>query len=135
MFQPSPRSMRLHHKSKKTKNSRLCNTFSRTTCTPSPLRGEASRFTPQNNSWRKTKESVVLLSHLSQRQHTAPTSNTYEKCHLFQVPVRKVLRVRPKPIVETTGLEPVTSRKPSRRATNCATSPKDLSPRERNDKR
>lgn len=55
MFQPSPRSMRLHHKSKKTRNSRLCNTFSRTTCTPSPLRGEASRFTPQNKLLEKNQ--------------------------------------------------------------------------------
>ena len=58
-----------------------------------------------------------------------------KKCYLFQVPVRKALRVRPEPIVEKTGLEPVTFRKPSGYATNCATSPKDLIPRERNDKR
>lgn len=70
----------------------------------------------------------------------APSRSLYKqhflrKFHLFQAPVRKALRVRPEPVVETTGLEPVTICLQSRRATNCATSPKDLSPRERNDKR
>lgn len=174
MFQPSPRSMHSHHKSKKTRNSHLCNTFSRTTCTPSPLRGEASRFTPQNNSWRKTKESVVLLSQIAkstcakkacQRQNrvsyclhrtpatlgkryplrkgfsprysaTYPSANTQplqatllRKRHLFQAPVRKALRVRPEPIVEKTGLEPVTSRKPSGCTTKLCYIPKRPEPK------
>ena len=42
-----------------------------------------------------------------------PQSDTHEKHHLFQAPARKALRVRPEPMVEKTGLEPVTSRKPS----------------------
>lgn len=53
-----------------------------------------------------------------------PQSDTPEKHHLFQAPARKALRVRPEPMVEKTGLEPVTSRKPSGRTTKLCYIPK-----------
>lgn len=170
VFQPSPRSMHSHHKSKKTRNSHLCNTFIRTTCTPSPLRGEASRFTPQNKLLEKnqgicgatqpdSEKAHVLrkrvsvriecrtafigrLPHLASATRIAavsapatrppilaPSRSLYKqhflrKFHLFQAPVRKALRVRPEPMVEKTGLEPVTSRKPSGRTTKLCYIPK-----------
>ena len=53
-----------------------------------------------------------------------PQSDTPEKRHLLQAPARKALRVRPEPTVEKTGLEPVTSRKPSGRTTKLCYIPK-----------
>lgn len=169
VFQPSPRSMRSHHKSKKTKQSSLQHFQSGYLHTLSlTRRGVPLHATEQlleknqgicGATQPDSEKAHVLRKRVSVRiecrtafigrlPHSAsatriaavsapatrppilaPSRSLYKqhflrKFHLFQAPVRKALRVRPEPMVEKTGLEPVTSRKPSGRTTKLCYIPK-----------